>query len=286
MNPIARRISHVFLCALPFIAVGVVGVRALRVPGLHEALGVVLLAAVGTSAWLLGARTIGAGPLTERKAALAGLLLVLPWAVISLLWVGLGAPHQATTPENHMRFIVLLASTLLVAGAFVVLKEALHEAGERFYSTLGFAASIPAGTAYLVAIAMSAASTLSALSATGASSSRLSPELYSVLEWFACMLTYAATAAFASSLARVGWLGRAASRGFVIACAVLVALLVARGLSYPSLSEESTPWYLQATFIARIPAVPWIMPFLLGVALLRWAGRDRLAGTPAPAVAR
>jgi hypothetical protein len=74
----------------------------------------------------------------HRRLALAGTLLILPWMMISLLWVGIGAPFQATASENQMRFLLLLANSIIVAGAFVVLKEEMSDAGERLYSTLGF----------------------------------------------------------------------------------------------------------------------------------------------------
>ena len=165
MNRTARRMSYIFLCALPFLAAAVVGVRALRIAGAYQAIGVILFAVIVIAAWILGARMIGSGGAAARRLALAGALLILPWAIISLLWVGLGAPFQATAPENYMRFLVLLANTVVVASGFVVLKEVLYDAGERFYSTVGFAASIPAGTAYLVSISISVASSIVALSA-------------------------------------------------------------------------------------------------------------------------
>src|SRR5436190_12713538 len=117
MNRTALRISYIFLCTLPFLDLIVVGVRDLRIPVVYQAIGGVLLAVILIAAWVLGAWVIGSGPVGERRLALAGTLLVAPWAVISLLWVGLGAPFQATIPENHMRFLVLFASAIIVASA-------------------------------------------------------------------------------------------------------------------------------------------------------------------------
>src|SRR2546427_9513964 len=173
MNRTARRISYLFLCALPFLDIVVVGVRALRIPGVYQAIGAVLCVAIVIAVWNLGGRVIGSGAEGGRRLALAGALLIVPFAIISLLWVGLGAPFQATAPENHMRFLVLLANAVVVASAFVALKEELYDAGERFYSTVGFAASIPAGAAYLVCISMSVASSVAGLSDQGASSAGL-----------------------------------------------------------------------------------------------------------------
>src|SRR5580765_1245252 len=132
MNRPASRISYIFLCALPFLLLVVGGVRALRIPGVYQSVGVVLFGVVLLAAWILGARVIASGAAEGRQVALAGTLLVAPWAIISLLWVGIGAPFQATPAENHMRFLVLLANSIVVAGGFVALKEALSEAGERF----------------------------------------------------------------------------------------------------------------------------------------------------------
>ena len=275
MKRTGRRISYIFLCTLPFLDVVVVGVRAFRVAGIYQAIGGVLFAAILSAAWILGARVIGSGAAGGRRLGLAGSLLILPWAIISLLWVGLGAPFQATAPENHMRFLVLLANAVVVASAFVALKEELYDAGERFYSTVGFAASIPAGAAYLVCISMSVAFSVAELPDKHASFVGLLGELYSALEFVACALTYIATAAFAASFGQARWLGRSAARAYVTVSMVLVLLLVTRGLSYPEVSGNTPPWYTRPGLIAGIPAIPWIMPCLLGVVSLRRAGDDQ-----------
>jgi hypothetical protein len=94
------------------------------------------------------------------------------------------------------------------------------------------------------------------------------------MEFVACVLTYISTAAFAASLRRAGWLGRNAAFAFVASSGVLVLLLVMRGLSFPELSGNTAPWYTRPGLIAGIPAIPWIMPCLLGVILLRRAGEQ------------
>ena len=99
-------------------------------------------------------------------------------------------------------------------------------------------------------------------------------DVYDILLFFACILTYLTTAAFATSLGRAHWLGRGATRAYVIVSFVALLFLVLRGFSYPDLTASSTPWYLSPAFIAGIPAVPWIMPFLLGLVLARRAGDE------------
>jgi spore maturation protein SpmB len=58
MDRTARRISYVFLCTLPFLAAVVVGVRALRIAGVNQAIGGILFAVILIAAWILGARRI------------------------------------------------------------------------------------------------------------------------------------------------------------------------------------------------------------------------------------
>ncbi|HEY7617312.1 MAG TPA: hypothetical protein VH744_10950, partial [Terriglobales bacterium] len=69
-------------------------IRPLRIPGVSEGIGVALFALSLTAAWILGARAVGSGEPAGRRLALAGALFVAPWALISLLWVGIGAPFQ------------------------------------------------------------------------------------------------------------------------------------------------------------------------------------------------
>jgi hypothetical protein len=147
---IVRRVSYVFLCIVPFLNFAVVGVRAFRVPGVYQAVGVVYFAAMAIAAWTLGARAIIGSAERERRLALAGMLLIVSSTLVTLLWVGLGPPWEATPVENRMRYLVLLIDWIAVTGGFVVLEQALQEAGERFYSALGTALAILAGAAYLV----------------------------------------------------------------------------------------------------------------------------------------
>jgi len=223
------------------------------------------------STWSLGLRVVRVGPDERQKLALAGGLLQAPSALIALLWVGLGGPWVATPTENRMRYLVLLVMAMAVATAFMVLKDALSEAGERMYSMLGFATNIFAGAAYMVWLTIY----LAAFDVK-VREGKLSPEIVPLINmsdtllFVACVLTYLTTASFAASMGRAAWLGRGAARAYVIASLVALLLIVIRGLSYPD--PNAAPWYTLPGFIAGIPAVPWIMPSLLGVVLLKRAG--------------
>lgn len=269
--------SYAFLCVAPFLAAALTTVRPLRVSGVYQGIGAVLFAAFSLAAWKLGLRVIRSDTAEKGRLALAGSLLLVPFALVSLLWVGLGTPWDATPAENRMRYLVLTAGALSVAGAFTVLKELLSDAGERFFSTLGFAANIFAGAAYLVWITIHVGVYVMKVREGQVPPAIVSlANVFDILLFAACVLTYLTAAAFAAAMGRTGWLGGGAARVYVIANLVATFFIVMRGLSFPDPNASSTPWYTQPGFIAGIPAVPWIMPFLMGVVLLRRAGDEQL----------
>ena len=171
-----------------------------------------------------------------------------------------------------MRYMVLVWSSILVTSAFVVLKDALYDGGERFYSTIAFAAALAAGATYLTCLNMSLALIGMVLGGDKTPPPAALVHLYGALEFVACTMTYVTTAVFATALGRARLLGRGATLAYATASAILVLLLVMRGLEFPEISGNTAPWYTRPGVIAGIPAVPWIMPCLLGAVLLRRAG--------------
>ncbi len=278
MPPIrsAHRASYFFLCAIPFLAIALAAIRPLRVAGVHQVVGGVAFALFAIALWMAAARATRAErPEEIRLAAIAGSFLILPFALIALFWVGLGPPWVANAAENQMRYLVLITAAAAVVIGFVALKEALGVAGERLYATLGFAGIVLAGPLYLVGeIILLAAYAAAVRTGKVPPVFRQLSEMQDIVLFFAGALTYAATAVFAISLASAGWLGRGASRAFVAVSLVALLCLVARGLAFPDPAALSMPWYLTPGLIAGIPAVPFIMPSLLGAVALRRASRE------------
>src|SRR6266550_3215843 len=275
MNTV-RRVSYIFLCIVPFLTFVVAGVHAFRIPGIYQAVGVVYFAAIAFAVWTLGARAIRADAQDRRLLGLAGTLFVTPFALVALLWVGLGGPWQATAAENEMRYLLLIVMTTAIAGGFVVLREALSQAGERFHATLGFAAIMLSGPLYLI-WNIFAFGVFFAKQHAGEvpQALRSLDDIFDLVLFVAGFLTYLATVAFAASLGRVQWLGRRASRAFMIVNGVALLFLLIRGVQYPDPRALSAPWYTSPGFVVGIPAVPFIMPFLLGAVLLRRAGEEQ-----------
>lgn len=281
MNAV-RRVSYVFLCVVPLLNGVAVGVRAFRVPGIYQAVGGAYFAAIVASAWITGASAIVTGGQQERRLALAGGFLLLPSTLIALLWVGLGTPWQATPAENRLRFLVLMLGSIAVTAGFVMLAQAVREAGERVYSTLGTVFAGLAGAGYLVWTSFALGAYVMRVR-HGEMPEAVHPisEVFESLQLNVCLLTYLATLTLVACMGQVRWLGRAATRAYVAANAALLIFLVLAAFSYPDPSVSNQPWYLQPGFVAGIPAVPWLMPYLLGVLLLRRAGRPSPGNTKA-----
>lgn len=226
------------------------------------------------SAWILGASKMIKGSQDSQKLAVAGSLLITPWILFALL-SGFGRPDQASASENLTRYIVLFVSSIAVGGGLIVLRDALSEAGERLFSTLGFAAIVTASPIYLIWASLALDYSSWRLQA---GNQHMPPEILSLAIWseivlfIGGLLIYLSTAAFAESLRRVRWLGRSPALAMIVLSLMAALLLALRGLSFPDPRAAFTSWYLTAGWIVGIPAIPWMIPCVMGVVLLWRAG--------------
>lgn len=270
----SRRIGFAFLCTAPFLNLVVLGVRAFHVAGVYQLVGVAYFSVIVLAMWGAGARGLVNNDASVQRLALAGALLLVPMSLMGLLWVGIGAPWQATLQENRMRFLVLAAGSIGLTSGFVVLQQALRDEGEGVVSSLALALSLLAGASYLTWFSFHVGFRQLHLQ-TGQVPSFIQPisDVLDTLEFFACALTYAAAFLFSASFGLAGWVSRKASVVLALASALGFALLVLRGISYPDLDAATAPWYVRPGFMAGVPVICWIIPILLGAIVLRQAGR-------------
>jgi hypothetical protein len=275
-----RRFSYWFLFAIFIVAFVLAAIRPLRVSGVYQVVGIIQFAAMAFAAWTLGARAITSTSRGPRLLALTGILLITPFALVALFWVGLGPPWEATAAENQMRYLILTAMAIAIVVGFVVLRDALENADEQSRPSVGFGMIMLAGPLYLLFDALAFGYSTARLQVDEVPSTfRDLTAAVDMILFLAGGLTYIATAAFAVALGQARWLGRGAARAFTIVSLVALLLLVIRGLHFPDPHALSTPWYTNPGFIVGIPAVPFIIPFLFGVVLLRRAGESPAAPT-------
>jgi hypothetical protein len=81
------------------------------------------------------------------------------------------------------------------------------------------------------------------------------------------VLTYLATSLYAMALGNVGLLGKLGSVVFVVLGVIAAALAL---IAITSSNQPAT--LVHGVFVFLIPAVPFILPYLIGVNLVRRAG--------------
>ena len=269
-----RRASMVLLYA-GIVLIFVLGsIAAHYSPIEHIALDVGLIGFLSGAAWILGAGALFGAIEEPRLLAAAGILLIVPPLLFTLL-AGYGRPDQATLAENYFRDVVLFINIIAIGIGMIILKEAMSETGERFFSTLGFAAIVLASPLYLIWVSVELDYFTQRLSGVS-----LQPPLRAIAEvsdlwlFFGGALTYLATAAFIAAMYRTKWLGPVTASVLVSISIVGLLLLSVRGFAFPNPHQAFQHWYTTIGWIAGIPAVPWLVPNVLGVILL-WRAGDR-----------
>jgi hypothetical protein len=256
-----------------FAAVIIFGKPARYSPGLAFALSAiqVLIMALAAGSFVLPAWR--SGDERRRQIAMVGLLLILPWALLTLM-PGYGPPFASTLAMNHVRFVTLFVSSAVLGAAFFLLKEPLAEgSGDRLLAPMAQASGVLATAIQLVWAAILIGWTMSEAHRPAAYLPMYGTPLGNtsdVLLFFAGLMTYVSTAFYALSFARQGWLGPAKATGIAIVSTLAAIVLVTRGLQYPDLSET---WFTMPGMIVGIPAIPWLMPYMLGVSALVHAAR-------------
>lgn len=257
---VPRAAALVFL-----VAVGVVPVHmavAYRMGGLNGmSIGAALNAtATGAAIWALGANRLKQASEVERTA-LVGAVLLIASANVWLMGLLLGPPALASAEVNRFRYQALLAGVLIAAAGFAVL-TALREAGDRIFSSLGWAGFL-ISTMLFVDFARGHEFTV-ALRERVAASAELGKAWEPYLKYLAAIfslnapLVYVAAAAYAAALKRVRWIGNTSAH-FIIGVTLTAALLVANGILLLPLA---------------VPAIPYTFPYWLGVLVVARIGNE------------
>lgn len=272
-----RNLSQVYLTLVPFLTFGI-AMGSGHVVDYKIYLSAWLLNAVLmlTAAWVLGAHAIRSKDADKKQLVFIAAFLVVPWLFISI-FAGFGPPpfdnpaeYLATATEQQARYGILIVAGLLIAFGFALLRESLKKAGENFYSWLGFIAIMIAAPLFVV-YASSDSLVIEALKIRVASGTDKMPEWYDAVASHIVLigvvevaLIYLSVAALAISLKRAGWFKKTPSNIYVI-----ISLL---GFLFISVSPFAPKPIAMAGFVFGIPAIPFIMPYLIGINLLRRAG--------------
>lgn len=227
------------------------------------------------AAWIVGARFIGSQDADKKQLVVVSLFMIVPWIFISI-FAGFGPPPWtpkewvATATMQQVRYGILTVSGILITFGFALLRERLKNAGENFYSLLGFTALLMAIPLFLFDMTYYGSYLNESFRIFSTSSLPKTSEWHALgkLDFTICLievgLTYLATAAFAVSLKTTGLFNPTACTIYILLS--LVGFIL--NLTPPSFPEP----FATAGFVVSVPAVPLIIPYLMGVNLLRLAG--------------
>ncbi|GAB3921640.1 hypothetical protein [Mucilaginibacter myungsuensis] len=202
----------------------------------------------------------------------AALLLIVPWMLFPL-FAGMGPPPLrlaewlTTATEQQVRYTVLIAGGIIAFMAFALLRVKLQKQGETIFSTLGLTAIGIAMPLFILNMIFWGYYLTDAFKIFVTLPQGKRPDWYppvktlfyliSVIE---VVLIYFATGLFGIALRKVQALS------YWACCVYIVVALL--GMILVALPTSSPEPFSTLGYLAAIPAIPFVMPYLIGIRLL------------------
>jgi hypothetical protein len=274
------RAIQIILWLLPFVPLTSL---AYHFDGLHMYMiaGAIQAVLIAVAAWTLGLGDARRGEKGQRSLAGDAALLVASGAILSLGW-NMGPPPTgdqflATRLDQQFRYTALLTGAILALGGLTVLRSSLDQAGKHIWSSLGHTTMLLSTLLFAVvnAALQIGFEAVRQESSTGREPNWVEPfrNYFVYLTIFWAVLAYVGTAFYAASLRKVGWLGNTVAWVFIGGCVTAVGLVPFFPLAPGPLGMPG--------FVLSIPAVPYFMPYWMGVNLERRAGEAPAASSAA-----
>jgi hypothetical protein len=270
---LSRQISFIYLSLIPLLAAHINYKIYLPIWIINSLLMLI-------AAWVLGLHVFRNADVERKHLVVIAMLLILPWLFISIFF-GMGPPPNIPSiwiersTEQQTRYTFLIISGILVAMGFAGLWVKLKKSREDFYSIFGFVAIIIAIPLFLIYITQLHTFDFESFKISVASTSGKMLEWYSpindqyqIVTIIDASLIYLSTAAFAASLKTVGWFKKGASNIYIIISLIALVMVVLQPLYAKAVA-------FLGIFPLLIPAIPFIMPYLMGVNLLKRAGNEQ-----------
>lgn len=268
-----QKLSLVYLCLIPLIVVAIgfgVGHVSYKV---YLPVWIVNACFMIIAIWNLGARNLSSDNRETKHQVIAALLMFAPWLLFSV-FAGMGPPPATlqgwvnAAAEQQIRYTILIAGGIVFALGAALLKIKLQSAGENLYSVMASAAISLAMPLFIINMAfwgyyLTDAFRVFILLGVTKRPDWYAPikSLFYVISIAEVLLIYLGTVLFAVSLRVTGLFNPVACRYYIIfglAGMVLVVL--------PPYWPEP---FGTAGFLVAIPAIPFIMPYLIGIHLLK-----------------
>lgn len=264
-----QKIALAYLYSVP-LATAVIGfgIGHAEVP-LYVTLWALNFCLMSIAIWQLKkTRSIG----TDLGWTSAALLLIIPWMLFPL-FAGMGPPPVkladwvTTGTEQQVRYTILIAGGIIACMGFALLRVKLQERGETVFSTLGVTAigiAIPLFILNMIfwGYYLTDAFKIFVTVPQGKRPDWYPPikTLFYLISVIEVVLIYFAIGLFAIALQKMQVLSYRAC-----CCYVVVALI---GMILVALPASSPEPFSTLGYLAAIPAIPFVMPYLMGIRLL------------------
>lgn len=268
-----QKLSLVYLCLIPLIVVAIgfsVGHVSYKV---YLPVWIVNACFMIIAIWNLGARNLSSDNRETKHQVIAALLMFAPWLLFSV-FAGMGPPPATlqgwvnAAAEQQIRYTILIAGGIVFALGAALLKIKLQSAGENLYSVMASAAISLAMPLFIINMAFWGYYLTDAFRVFMLLGVTKRPDWYApikslfyVISIAEVLLIYLGTVLFAVSLRVTGLFNPVACRYYIcfgFAGMVLVLL--------PSTWPEP---FGTAGYLVAIPAIPFVMPYLIGINLLK-----------------
>ncbi len=225
-----------------------------------------------TASWILGLNVIKNNEVEKRYQAAGAFFLIIPWILVSIFF-GFGPPPEkisdwvTTASEQQVRYSILIIAGIFVAFGFSALKQQLQKSGEFFYSNFGLTAILLAIPLFIINMIFWGFYLTELFKLVVAKGVEQLPDSYSpmrkefgLISVVEVALTYLATATFVLSLRQVRWFTKTAWVYIAISLFAFLIIILSAFLPEP---------FVTAGFAVSIPAIPFIMPYFIGINLLK-----------------
>jgi hypothetical protein len=213
---------------------------------------------------------------------MAAFFLIVPWILISM-FAGLGPPPETagewtlTAKEQQVRYFMLVISGVFIAFGFSALSDQLKLKGEQFYSLLSVTAILLAIPLFIINMLYWGFYLTELFNFQTRLNMTTLPDwaqpirrLFGLISVAEVALTYSATFLLVLAMKKTGWLSKTSSAVYFLFSLLAFTIIV--------LSVFFTETFKIPGFAVSIPAFPFLLPYFLGVNLLRDIGNNKLIG--------
>ena len=275
-----RKISFVYLILVPFASAAIALILGRSDYHIYLPLWLVNAFLMALAAWIIGAQMIKSTDARKKQLVIISLFIFIPWIFITV-FAGMGPPPSTmkgwveTATEQQIRYCILIGAGVMFTIGFSLLRERLKGEGENYYSLIGFTAIMIVIPLFILNMAFWGSflvTSFKSFVASGIDGTNKRPEVYTALKdlFYLIAVTYVALiylaiASFAAALRKAGLFKPGASVAYIIVSFVCLALSVLPPTGPEPLATLS--------YITSIPAVAFIMPYLMALNLLRLAAK-------------